>query len=166
MHQLHGFDKSLIKLINKIGHKRRNLMLVITTAGSGPIVGLIIVASTLLLHSSGGRFYHAALLVTVCTPLVLVFKLLARRVRRDTIYVRNMIYQSYSFPSGHAYGSMLVYGFLAYLSAIWLIYVVFGILILLIGSSRVYLGAHYPSDVIGGWLLALITLSVILNYTL
>lgn len=70
----------------------------------------------------------------------------------------------YSFPSGHAMVSMAFYGFLAYVvlsqggekgkvGAAAL-----GLLVFLIGISRIYLNVHYPSDVIGGWLLGFLVL--------
>ena len=66
---------------------------------------------------------------------------------------------TYSFPSGHAMGSVCFYGVLAAIlaarasgrgakSSIWAGAV---LLILMIGFSRVYLGVHYPSDVIAGY---------------
>ncbi|MEO7218681.1 MAG: bifunctional DedA family/phosphatase PAP2 family protein [Gemmatimonadaceae bacterium] len=67
---------------------------------------------------------------------------------------------SYSFPSGHAMGSVIGYGMLAYiLITFWatrgrarvLIIVAALLLVLLIGLSRIYLGVHYFSDVIGGF---------------
>lgn len=65
----------------------------------------------------------------------------------------------YSFPSGHATGSMAVYGALAYLTLTTVrsrpakatITVGALLVVLLIGFSRVYLGEHFPSDVIAGW---------------
>lgn len=66
----------------------------------------------------------------------------------------------YSFPSGHSMGSLIFYGFLSYFlfrSSIrkrwkWAAVFVCGGIIFLIGISRIYLGAHYPSDVIAGYL--------------
>ncbi len=69
----------------------------------------------------------------------------------------------YSFPSGHALISLTVYGFLVYLvfkiiKHPWFRYflaTIFTILSSLIGISRVYLGVHFPSDVLAGWAVAL-----------
>ena len=67
---------------------------------------------------------------------------------------------SYSFPSGHAMGSAIAYGVLAHvLAAYWrpvrarrtLAYAAAIAIAALVGLSRVYLGVHYPSDVLGGW---------------
>lgn len=68
-----------------------------------------------------------------------------------------------SFPSGHASMGMALYGSLALLAAHHTrsstvrrsIFLVAGILIMLIGWSRLYLGVHYPSDVLAGFLLGL-----------
>jgi undecaprenyl-diphosphatase len=65
---------------------------------------------------------------------------------------------SYSFPSGHAMESVIMYGMLAYFGALALrsgrarVVVLGGMfLVLLIGFSRMFLGAHYFSDVTGGY---------------
>ena len=66
----------------------------------------------------------------------------------------------FSFPSGHSLGSLIFYGFLIYLLAksqqpktVKNIFGVTGVvIILLIGISRIYLGAHFPSDVVAGFL--------------
>lgn len=75
-----------------------------------------------------------------------------------------VVVESLSYPSGHAMSAMAFYGFLIYLvfrikMSRWLrslLALFFGILILLIGISRIYLGVHYPSDVVGGFLAGLI----------
>lgn len=77
---------------------------------------------------------------------------------------------SYSFPSGHALGSFCFFGILAWLVAANVkstmgkveIYVTAALMILLIGLSRIYLGVHYPSDIVAGYLVASVwTLTVI-----
>lgn len=77
--------------------------------------------------------------------------------------------QSFSFPSGHALVSLVVYGLLAYLVAsIWLrrrwmragLIASAGSLVLLIGVSRLYLGVHYFSDVVGGYAAGSVWLTV------
>lgn len=65
----------------------------------------------------------------------------------------------YSFPSGHAMSAITFYGFIIYLSFIlikktWLKYSIICLcvaMIILIGVSRVYLGVHYPSDILAGY---------------
>ncbi len=77
---------------------------------------------------------------------------------------------SYSFPSGHALGSFCFFGILAWLIAANVkstmgkveIYLTAALLIVFIGLSRVYLGVHYPSDIVAGYLVASVwTLTVI-----
>lgn len=75
---------------------------------------------------------------------------------------------SYSFPSGHALLSCCCYALLAVLgsaccrgSARWMIRVCAALLILAIGLSRIYLGVHYPSDVMAGYLVAIVWLSAL-----
>jgi membrane-associated phospholipid phosphatase len=63
---------------------------------------------------------------------------------------------SYGIPSTHASNSLAVWGYLSTtLRKNW-IWIVSGALIFLIGLSRLYLGVHFPHDVLGGWLLGLL----------
>jgi membrane-associated phospholipid phosphatase len=76
---------------------------------------------------------------------------------RPELWTRLISEHSFSFPSGHAVGSMVVYGFIAYILAKELptyrryVDAVSSILIIAIGFSRLYLGVHYPTDIIAGY---------------
>jgi undecaprenyl-diphosphatase len=90
-------------------------------------------------------------------------KLFFGRARPEPFYDYYPAPSSYSFPSGHALFAVCFFGGLAVLLthrlngrvaqvAVWLLAAV---IILLIGSSRVYLGVHYPTDVVGGYAVGL-----------
>jgi undecaprenyl-diphosphatase len=76
---------------------------------------------------------------------------------------------SYSFPSGHALGSLCFYGVLAAIlsarvrgrAARFCIWIAASILVTLIGFSRIYLGVHYPSDVIAGYCAAAVWVGMV-----
>lgn len=89
-----------------------------------------------------------------------IIKALVKRPRPPQIY--HLVKETnYSFPSGHSMSAMIGYGLLiieVYQSSLKykkLIMTLLAMMILLIGLSRIYLGVHYFSDVIGGFLLSL-----------
>lgn len=75
-----------------------------------------------------------------------------------------VIVETLSYPSGHAMSAMAYYGFLIYLIfhikmnhlLRGFLTILFASLIFLIGLSRIYLGVHFPSDVLGGFIAGLI----------
>ena len=77
--------------------------------------------------------------------------------------------KSYSFPSGHAMISVLFFGSIIYLVNKYnlkykkLITFSLSTFVLLVGISRIYLGVHYLTDVVGGYLLGFIVLFLIIH---
>ena len=101
-----------------------------------------------------------------------VLKLLVDRPRPsgDLVIIRGDP-SGFGFPSGHAYTAMVIFGLLYYLAPIvvsrkrivQLLRLSFLTLIILIGISRVYLGDHWPSDVLGGFLVGGIVLALLIH---
>lgn len=126
------------------------------TGGVIPVDGLILVL--LAAWSQWGNLRFFALAVGGAQIIDWVAKLIFHRVR-PALWVSPAPEHSFSFPSGHAVASM---AFVAALSVLlwptrwrWPILILGGLFVVLVGLSRVYLGVHYPSDVVAGWATAL-----------
>ena len=118
------------------------------------------------------RWRRAALWLTVAMAGSLVLDLTLKYIyqrTRPTAYF-GMAPHSYSFPSGHAMCSFCFYGVLAGLLSArtkplaWrlLIWFTAAALVMAIGLSRIYLGVHYPSDVVAGYLAATVWVGTII----
>jgi len=99
--------------------------------------------------------------VAIVTVLNQLIKRILQRPR-PTEY-RIIEETGYSFPSGHSMVSMAFYGYFIYLIykyvknkyVKWISIILLSLLICLIGISRIYLGVHYTSDVLGGFLISI-----------
>ena len=132
----------------------------ITNFASGIMVGII---SLVFLIIFKNKRYGGFIFLNVFNIFVLNFllKLLFMRDRPYELMIIDEV--GYSFPSGHAMAALGFYGFIIYLlwhfnlakSAKIIFSVLLGVLIILIGVSRIYLGVHYASDVLAGYMVSL-----------
>ena len=132
----------------------------LTALGSAPVLALFVLAVAGALEVR--RQHHAAALLLAATVggilLNDLLKGLFGRPRPDVALHLTEV-RSLSFPSGHAMESAIIYLTLAALLArlvqtrVLKLYFVgcAVVLTLIVGVSRVYLGVHYPSDVLAGW---------------
>lgn len=155
---LHTFDRRVTKAIQAWPAWLHEPLNAITNTGQ-PLTVLLFASGMLAwaLWHIDVPMVEASAVVLLTVIVSSVLKLVLRRTRPKTDYVATMIFKTFSFPSGHAAAATVGFGFLAYLAFnlfFWPVGFVFGVLTisyaLLICISRVYLGAHYPSDVLGG----------------
>jgi undecaprenyl-diphosphatase len=171
MELIYSFDTEVSRIVGRWPRQFKLLMRIASFIGEPVVViGTSIIAILIARQTSHPEiawgFVASIAAFAICTLL----KLFLHRTRPDTLYVTTMRFKSYSFPSGHTFGSALIFGLILYLAASQLqqpwdyLAVIFGIpVILLVGLSRVYLGAHFPSDVVGGWFLSLLFLIIIIK---
>ncbi len=170
MGYLQRFDARATRLIGDIPDSYRPVMADLTFLGEPPVVLVIGLGGFLTaVHRQQSAITRAFIYAAVAFVINTVLKLVLHRRRPLGRIVQTLGVPSYSFPSGHAFGTAIFYGLFAYLDFRYLAQpaagIIAGLLVLfiaLIGVSRVYLGAHYPSDVLAGWLLGLISLLVVI----
>jgi undecaprenyl-diphosphatase len=133
----------------------------LTNLGSGAVLVPVALLVSVLLYTRGRRQDAVVVAVTALGTLLLVnvIKELVDRTRPAIPHLATT--QTFSFPSGHAGNAMAVYVAVASVAArgrarwtqmsIWALAV---LLILLVGWTRLYLGVHYLSDVVGAYILA------------
>lgn len=145
---MHHFDSPATDMV----------MRVFTFLGSAPPI-IIIVAIVAAWAIRRRKHALAGVLVAVASVaegLNLFLKGLFQRPRPD-LFSEILAPKSYSFPSGHSMAAAAVYGMSAFVIARLrperrtLIYVLAPILVGLIGASRVFLGVHWPTDVLAGF---------------
>ncbi|MDQ0493429.1 phosphatase PAP2 family protein [Paenibacillus brasilensis] len=163
-HQVRHFDYMIITDIQQLeSPAMTHIMKFFTIIGSGiPIIIIILIAMFVLNRVLGHRRELLFLVIAVLGSVLLntVLKLLFHRARPEI----NRIIEAngYSFPSGHSMTAFSMYTALAFI--VWkhipsrlgriLLTALSSLLIVAIETSRIYLGVHYPSDVLGGYFMS------------
>ena len=143
-----------------------------TFVGRSPVSTLIPAIAIMALWLSGRRRLSAFLaLAALARVMSVVVKELVDRPRPSDSLV-NVVHQlgDPSFPSGHVLGATLLYGFLIYCAEFCiprrrlrrLVQAALVLVIGFMGYARVQLGAHWPTDVLGGYALGLLILTAVI----
>ena len=135
------YFKNITRLGNTITIVIAMLLLIITLKDIHRIIAIIGVGATVTMNQ--------------------IVKFIIRRPRPD--HLRLIAQNGYSFPSGHSMVSIALYGFLIYFinkkvnnkPLKIILTLLLTVIIISIGLSRIYVGVHYPSDVLAGYLFAL-----------
>lgn len=160
-HHILAFDSTIISYVQGLETPTLTaIMKFFTFLGSGNCTFFIAVIVMFFLYVV---LHHRSELIFF--SIVIAFAGILNRMLKDFFHrARPDLHRlieigGYSFPSGHAMSAMAVYGALAFL--LWrhiptrmgrsLLIILSAIIIFMIGISRVYLGVHYPSDIIGGY---------------
>lgn len=146
------------------------LMIEVTTLGDGVVLWMLVIVSCVFLWQTRHHWSVYLLLIGVIGGSFLneALKVAFGRPRPSVVPGLDPV-SSMSFPSGHAMVSLITYGSVAYLVArleptprlrrtTWFFA---GLIILAIGISRMYLGVHYPSDVVAGFVAGLAWLAFV-----
>jgi len=152
-----GWDAPLLQAIHARATPGLDTAMIFFTRVGAPLPMIAFVALALLALLSSGRRGDAlffALAVGGAAGLNVVAKLLFQRAR-PTLWPALLPETNYSFPSGHAMGSLAVVAALVALTWAtrwrWPVLALGGLFVAAVGLSRVYLGVHYPSDILAGW---------------
>ena len=129
--------------------------------------GAIVISLVTLGLMRKWKFFWTFLAGLSAMPLYALLKLLVKRSRPNGVVI-DFGFSNDSFPSGHSASSLIVLFMIAYivdknLNKIWsrIVAGIVGFLVIAIGVSRIYLGFHFPTDVIGGWLVALFVFLIV-----
>ncbi|MQA89001.1 MAG: phosphatase PAP2 family protein [Gemmatimonas sp.] len=159
-----ALDEAILLWFNRYATPRLDGAAVeLTSLGSAYVTILAVIVASAFFWESRHRYSAALLWVALVGGWVLsrMLKTLFDRPRPNLFEWRVPFAAESSYPSGHSISAMAVYATLAYLvlrqessPALKRVTIaVFAAIICVVGLSRVYLGVHYPADVVGGYLI-------------
>ena len=169
--EIDSFDSAIYQIISYVMSDRvTSLMKVITNLGGA----VMIVSITILVLLFSKKKKMNLCVIANLAIITISNQLLKRIIARPRPVEHRLIGESgYSFPSGHSMVSMAFYGLLIYyayknIKKVWVrntVCILLATIIVLIGMSRIYLGVHYPSDVLAGFCISLSYLALFTNVT-
>ena len=157
-----GLDNNIYLLLNNLENSiLTNFFKIITYLGSAYILIFIAFISLFFIKKNNKYKY-----ISINLALAFLFNQILKNIfRRTRPLFKHLVKESgFSFPSGHAMVSFCFYGLIIYFihksnlkhKRIYEILLI--VIIVLIGLTRIYLGVHYFSDIIGGFLFGLLYL--------
>lgn len=146
------------------------IMIFITYLGNWQSVVLLCLVLLIIKKTRKSIGLTVSVTAIISTVLYKIIKEIFKRARPD-VAVRIIKQGGYSFPSGHSFNCIVIYGLLIYLIGRYcknkktanILTALISILIFLIGISRIYVGVHFPTDVLGGWSLGIAFLVLVIN---
>jgi len=164
-----GFDNYVYQSVSRfIGSDLTDIMILISFFGSGEFLTVLSLIIIVAFFKNERYSFYASLIAINLLLSSLINVGIKYIIHRDRPNILRLIdIGGFSFPSGHSMVSMSFYGFLIFLcyknfktKVKYLIMAILSNVILFIGFSRIYLGVHYFSDVIGGFFLGILWIGV------
>jgi undecaprenyl-diphosphatase len=170
---IHMIDQWVLTHLAEIRSPRLSSIAVsITALGSVTVLTLLTGFCSLLLYAKHARRFAVLLLVTAAgsAGITQVLKAFFERSRPDLVF-RLVSVEGYSYPSGHSVSAAAIYVVLGLILSRFFdlgvhkfaINLFFAGLVVAIGLSRIYLGVHFTSDVLAGFLAGLCWCTVLLT---
>jgi undecaprenyl-diphosphatase len=160
------FDKEILLTLRELHNPVLDKVMLSFTFLGEPVILLIVCAILSIGLLTRGQRSQATILIIAAAGAVALnnlLKVLFGRAR-PMLWERIVDVQQYSFPSGHAMISMVVFGMIGYLLSSkfsqWRIGIISLTILLVtgIGLSRLYLGVHWPTDIVAGYAAGLVWL--------
>lgn len=160
-------DDQLARLLEHVPNSMYPFFIQLTKMGDKKVIGLVALVFLAWLLIKKRNYLGAAIFTLALSLGNELSHFLKVQIARPRPSVEHLVsVKSFSFPSGHALVGLILYFFIAYLliqelkskTGKIITAIIFSLLVLLIGASRIILQVHFPSDVIGGFAIGYIWL--------